>query len=129
MNYHGYVGPFFVIRGEVYCSAVEIARASQNLCGKCDGPMSHQRLYASKIQPMLSFLDALHPYEYWPRGRVVYNVSSEAFEVSLDACLKSKESVQKKIVKAFHLEGETISWELDCHYLCHRCNPDFVDYD
>ncbi len=129
MNHHGYVGPFFFIQGSVYSGAAPIANAAQNLFGKYDVPTSHLKLYASSIQPTLSFLDALHPYDYWPRGRIVYNALSDVFEVYLDRCLIDEESARKKIIKAFRLEGETVLWEGDDHYLCHRCNPDFVDYD
>lgn len=123
------VGPFFYINRKVYADAYEIEKAAQNLAGKYDGPGSHRRLYYLDIRAKLTVNAALHPYEYWPRGRVVYDKPSDTYEISLDACIKDKESIKAKIVKAFHLEGKTVSWGLDGHYLCHRCNPDFIDWD
>jgi len=122
------VGPFFYIQGKIYLDGYEIEKANQNLAGKFDGPGNHKRLY-SHIKPQLKFTAALHPYEYWPRGRVVFNQVDNIFEISLDECIKDKQSVQTKIIKAFHLEGATIQWGLDGHYLCHRCNPFFTDID
>ena len=72
---------------------------------------------------------AVHPYEYWPRGRVVYDEGADLYEIYLDACIKDKESIKAKILKAFHLEGRAVTWGCDGHYLCHRCNPDFIDID
>ena len=123
------VGPFFYIQGKVYADACELMGAEQNVPGKFDGPGSHRRLYYSGIRSKLKLTAAIHPYEYWPRGRVVYDKPSDTFEISLDACIKGKESIRAKIVKAFHLEGKAISWGLDGHYLCHRCNPYFIDLD
>ena len=122
------IGPFFYIQGKVYTAGCKITEGTENVAGKVDGPNSHVRLYAS-LRPKLKLTAAMHSYEYWPRGRVVYDKAKDKFEISLDACIKDKESIQAKIIKAFHLEGTAISWGLDGHYLCHRCNPDFIDLD
>ena len=129
MDMNCLVGPFFYIQGKIYADGCEIDKANQNLAGKFDGPGNHKKLYYSNIRGKLKLAAAMHPYEYWPRGRVVYNRDKDAFEISLDACIKDKESIKAKIVKAFHLEGKTVEWGLDGHYLCHRCNPDFIDFD
>lgn len=123
------VGPFFYIQGKVYTGACPIEKAEENVSGKFNGPAEHIKLYKSSIRPKLKPKAAWHRYEYWPRGRVVYNRDTDTFEISLDACIKDMESIRLKIIKTFHLEGKEVSWGLDGHYLCHRCNPDYIDID
>ena len=122
------IGPFFVIHNKIYACPIEDNKGARNVEGKLDASISHKRLYQA-LKKRLKPLDAFHPYEYWPRGRVVFNQIDHAYEIYLDACIKDKPSIQDRIAKAFCLEGQTLQWRLDSHYLCHRCNPNFVDID
>ena len=122
------IGPFFAINGKIYACPIEDDKGAHNVEGKLDASLSHTRLYQA-LKRRLKPLDALHPYGYWPRGRVVFNQIDNAYEIYLDACIKDKPSIQEKITKAFRLEGQALHWRQDSHYLCHRCNPDFIDID
>lgn len=122
------VGPFFYIKGKVCAKPIALESAKENVDGILDAELSHKALY-STIRTKMKLLEAIHPYEYWPRGRVVYDKSGDKPKVFLDACIKDKDGIRTKIAKAFGFDPQRAEWSLDGHYLCHRCNPDFVDID
>ena len=119
------IGPFFYINGKILATPEQVDLSQT---GKVDSSLGHIRLYRG-IKGTLKPKDALHPYEYWPRGRVIYDTKERRYFIYLDVCIQDKETIRKKIIKVFALEKENITWGGDSHYLCHRCNPDFVDID
>lgn len=60
-------------------------------------------------------------YDYYPRGRIVYRKSDETFIIYYDKC------VDKEINRiARDYSNYNVILELDEHYCCHICNPDYV---
>lgn len=60
-------------------------------------------------------------YDYYPRGRVVYRKTDNTFVIYYDKCLEHE---IEKLVQNY--EGYECILELDEHYCCHSCNPDYV---
>jgi len=61
------------------------------------------------------------PYDYYPRGRIVYRKTDELFIIYYDRC------IEKHLDELFkEYEKANIKYELDEHYCCHKCNPDYV---
>jgi len=60
-------------------------------------------------------------YDYYPRGRVVYNQKLEEFIIYYDRCIESQiEELSKQY------EGFNYRTEIDEHYVCHNCNCSYV---
>lgn len=59
-------------------------------------------------------------FDYYPRGRVVYRKSDDTFIIYYDKCVADK---IRRITNAY--EGHRYILELDEHYCCHECNPDY----
>lgn len=62
-------------------------------------------------------------YDYYPRGRIVYDTKTNKYLVYRDACIPEDE--MQKIAETY-VGKEYVLLE-DEHYQCHRCNPDYVD--
>lgn len=61
------------------------------------------------------------PYDFYPRGRIVYRKSDDTFIIYYDKCIENRLYV---IAKEY--EGYNVIYERDEHYCCHTCNPDYV---
>ena len=66
-----------------------------------------------------------HDFDYYPRGRVVYNTKNDTFFVWLDKCISPK--YKDLICKSFNLSGKNVVFGNDEHYQCAGCNEDYVD--
>ena len=61
------------------------------------------------------------PYDYNPRGRIVYRKSDDTFIIYYDKCVENE---LDRIARDY--EGYNVKFELDEHYCCHNCNPYYV---
>lgn len=61
------------------------------------------------------------PYDYNPRGRIVYRKSDDTFIIYYDKCVEDK---LDRIARDY--EGYNVKFEVDEHYCCHNCNPNYV---
>lgn len=62
-------------------------------------------------------------FDYYPRGRVIYNIKDKCYYIYHDKCINEKEL--KIIVDKYKDKNYKIL--LDSHYSCHRCNKDYID--
>jgi len=61
------------------------------------------------------------PYDYYPRGRIVYRKTDDLFIIYYDRC------IEKHLGEIFKdYERVNVKYELDEHYCCHKCNQDYV---
>lgn len=60
-------------------------------------------------------------FDFYPRGRVAYRKSTQTFQILYDRCIEKE--MQK--FAAEHYDGN-VTFGLDEHYQCHRCNKDYV---
>lgn len=59
-------------------------------------------------------------FDYFPRGRVVYNVKEKCYYIYFDKCIKNRDLVLKKYKNLNYKECT------DLHYQCHICNKKYV---
>ena len=115
------VGPFFWIQGKLIAYPDSIEDGLELCPGKVDGKAGHYTEYQKLPQRFE------HDYDYWPRGRVVFDKTKNRAIVYLDRCIKSDEDVHKAIVQAYALDPQRTSWRLEGHYQCHCCNKGYSD--
>ena len=59
-------------------------------------------------------------FDYFPRGRVVYNIKDDKYYVYNDKCIKDLSSIIGEE------EKEKIEIREDFHYQCHKCNKYYM---
>jgi len=78
---------------------------------------SHQH-YWEQLTTKRAVPDA--EYEEYPRGRVGFNRSTHEYLLLADACILSKKSIVKRILRRMNLPART-KIERDSHYRCSCC--------
>jgi hypothetical protein len=115
------VGIFWLVEGRLIIDASPLSEAESY--GDClthskshlDFWMEQQRLGA--VSPDIE-------YEELPRGRVVYNPTTERFTLYADRCILKRKSVVKQIMKAMCLPSghtDVTTDGPDGHYKCSLC--------
>ena len=120
------VGPFYYLDGEVD-SALDSIKGIEPIGGMCDGNMSHAKLAALKGREPYRKFYCRHAYDYFPRGRLVYDVAKKTIIIYADKCIRQSEEAKLIVVKALVPDGVKFVWRADAHYKCHKCNPGFID--
>jgi len=94
------VGIFFFVNGEIAVDMTSLEKGE--LYGDTVGFSDHYE-YWQTLTPQNSteMLFKNHPYDYFPRGRVVYLKKSGRFIIYADHCLKKAEI--KKVAEIFQL--------------------------
>ena len=111
------VGLFFCIDGRFAFSGCSISKA-ENYGDFLIYPESHYDVW--EHYKYLNDSNTI-PYDYYPRGRIVYRKSDDTFIIYYDKC------VENEIGRiASYYDGYAVRCELDEHYCCHKCNPDYV---
>lgn len=85
---------------------------------------AHIDLYDELVKYNRNLAD--YDYDYFPRGRVVYNKEKDEFVVYIDKCL-DKSDIKNEIISAFKLPRSNTRFDFDEHYQCHNCNSEYVD--
>jgi len=115
MTLDGKVGLFFVIDGRIKLHTCPLAEAEIGERFR-NYPESHdavwQRKYANKYHV---------DYDYFPRGRIVYNNTAKLYTLYYDSCA-TKEATE---LVAQYPNGKCIM-ERDEHYQCAKCNKDYI---
>lgn len=117
------VGIYFVVRGEILIDAVELEKAEPYDDALQFG--GHNDFHES-LRPgsQTERLFKARPYDYFPRGRVVYFSTTKKFRMYFDRCL-SKESLQE-VIRQFGIEREDLELCPDEHYQCAGCNRRYL---
>ena len=90
------VGLFFYVNGKILTDFVDIAQAQ--LYGDFKiGDSSHYKIWYKKYEKICN-----KPYDYYPRGRVVFKYKENKYILYADKCIK-KESINE-IIKTFALD-------------------------
>lgn len=66
-----------------------------------------------------------HGYDYFPRGRVIYDLKKNQVVLYIDRCIGLTSIA--KISDEFTLSGNQVKVRYDEHYQCHRCNQFYLD--
>ena len=108
----GQVGIFFLARGKLLLHTCTFDEAS-SYGDFLNYPFSHDDVWTKHYQARYKV-----DFDYWPRGRIIYNTKTGAYTVFYDRCME--DSV---FIIAQSLKSQNISLRQDEHYQCHTCNP------
>lgn len=114
------VGLFFYVNRNILFDFVDVSQAEVYGDFRI-GNSSHYDIWDEKY-------DKIHskPYDYFPRGRVVYQYKENKYILYADKCIDEK--AIKDIVKIFGIENESININrTDAHYVCKGCNKDYLE--
>lgn len=59
-------------------------------------------------------------FDYFPRGRVVYNKKEKCYYIYHDKCIEDLNEILKQY------KNENYKILEDFHYQCHKCNKNYV---
>lgn len=117
----GSVGIFFYINDDLVYESTSIDNAEKYGDFKVH-KKGHFEMWEEHLEKKFR-----RPYDYYPRGRVVYNYINSTFRIFLDKCLKDPKIVEK-IMQVFNLQKESIEIDdSDSHYVCSQCNRQFIE--
>jgi len=115
----GRVGLFFVVNGVLLPHTCPLLD-SESYGDFLTYPESHddvwQREYYRKYHV---------DFDYYPRGRVVYNQKVKIFTMFIDRDL-DKPEILAEIIHSFGLDGSGCKVDYDEHYQCHICNEKYT---
>lgn len=103
------IGPFFYIKNKLIFNACRLSEGRKQ-ADKIDNSYGHERLYDDHFKS--------GDYIDYPRGRVVWDCSSNKAIIYIDPCIKN-ENVLMEIIKAFDLTEYVL--KEDEHYHCKKC--------
>ena len=111
------VGLFFFVKGNFSFSGCPLSKA-ESYGDFLVYPESHYDVWDK-----YHYLHESHsiPYDYNPRGRIVYRKSDDTFIIYYDKCVESELNRISREYEQFN-----VRFELDEHYVCHKCNKDYL---
>ena len=119
----GNIGIFFVVNGRLIGDFVSMQDGESY--GDALGFGGHYEFWENlvPVNP-IEHLFKDHPYDYFPRGRVIYFNRHKRYTVYADPCLKKADI--KNLIAPFEL----IAYQLarDEHYQCSNCCQNFLDF-
>jgi len=118
------VGIFFKIENEFLIDSVKVENGepygeSITYGGHYE---YHEKFVSSKP---LELRFKIRDYDYYPRGRVVFNSVTNMFRLYVDPCLTPDDIIQ--LIELFDLDSSQVDIAGDEHYRCARCNRAYVD--
>ena len=118
------VGPFYVIDGAVFADTDPVRDLTPTTIGTVDSDNTHYSYwrFLKRVYPNLRRID----YDYYPRGRVVYNSKEDKYHVFVDKCISDKDSISK-IEDELNLPSSKVVVDYDEHYQCSSCNRQYED--
>lgn len=114
------IGIFYYFNHTVHAHTVPLDEAEDY--GDCKTTaFSHAEFWENALKKSLPW-----DYDYFPRGRVIYEKKAGRYAVYIDGCL-ARPKIVREIRLAFGL-ADTLKCFVgfDEHYQCHRCNKDYV---
>ena len=108
------VSLFFVVNGKflIHCCKKEDGEKYGDFINY---PQSHMEIW-DKYYYKKYHVD----FDYFPRGRVVYNIKENKYYVYHDKCIKDLSNIVGTEDK------EKIEIREDFHYQCHKCNKNYI---
>lgn len=113
------VGLFFYVNEQLYFSGCSLNDAENY----GDFLVYDQGHY--DVWERLKHLNKNHtvPYDYYPRGRIVYRKTDDTFIIYYDRCMADS---LEEISLFNNYDGFNVRYELDEHYCCHKCNQNYA---
>ena len=118
------VGPFYVIDGVVYPDSEPVRDIEVSPSGHKDSNNTHYDFwkFMQRLYPELRNID----YDYYPRGRVVYNSKEDTYNLFIDKCLNNMKDI-RNIISELNLPMKKVKVDFDEHYQCYNCDADYVN--
>ena len=116
---NGYVGLFYFINDDIFPHTCNLLNAVQ-YGDFLTYPKSHDYIWRCDYYNKY-FVD----FDYYPRGRVVYNQKIKLFTVYIDKDL-NKLKLITKIIQSFKIDEDIYKIDYDEHYQCHKCNKNYI---
>ncbi|MGL4737698.1 MAG: hypothetical protein ACRCW2_09630 [Cellulosilyticaceae bacterium] len=83
-------------------------------------PHGHEQIWRERFEKTYGEV-----YDFYPRGRVVFNIASRQYVIYHDRCIKPM--ALRPVVEAFGLGEESVRQTMDIYYDCARCKHLFDD--
>jgi len=117
------VGIYFVVKDQILHDSVTLENAEAY--GDALQHGGHNDFHEDLApQSPIERLFKTRPYDFYPRGRVVYFQQTGKFRLYVDKCL-DEETIQK-VIETFCLADLDIETEPDEHYKCAGCNRNYL---
>lgn len=108
----GRVGIFFFADGNLLLHTCPLADALP-YGDFLNYPLSHDDVWIKHYQAQYKV-----DFDYWPRGRIIYNTKENAYTVFYDSCM-----AQQIPLLVQSCGDQKVVLKRDEHYQCHMCNP------
>lgn len=120
----GQVGIFFLVDDVFLSERVNVEHASINSLFLEYG--EHYNFWLNLVpNNKIESKFKTHAYDYFARGRVVFDKTKDCFYLYADKCLSPE--MLNKIVELFDLDIGRVKMRRDHHYQCSSCNKSFLD--
>ncbi|PPD55091.1 MAG: hypothetical protein CTY12_01925 [Methylotenera sp.] len=117
------IGIFFVVDGALISDSIPVEQ------GQCYGDHvehgAHYDYWLNLVpNTVAESLFKSHAYDYYPRGRAVFDVTHHQVKLYVDRCI---DTAALSTIRASFLIPDNTRVSYDEHYQCHHCNQMFVD--
>ena len=123
-DYEAQIGIFFIVNDIIYQKSEKAAAIKSDQLGFKDIQTSHYEYWDTMY--FFAPENKGYDFDYYPRGRVVYNALDNLFFVWMDKCIDDHRH-KDLICKSFNLNDKNVVFDNDEHYSCAKCNKDYVD--
>ena len=117
------VGPFYLMNGAIRAHTISLDNAEDYGDFKTCS-YSHNDFWHNELKG-----DMPYDFDYFPRGRVVFNNKSGVFIVYTDICfgVPVLPDLAEQIRLEFCLPLDAhCDFQYNEHYQCHKCNEDYI---
>lgn len=115
------IGVFFLVNGEIVTHMYEKNEGKQQ--GVIfNPPEGHDRVWRNEFKDIYK-----QKYDFWPIGRVSYNINSRQYVIYHDQCIA--QDILEKISQIFQLPKDAVRYVVDDYYSCEACRKKLIDDD
>jgi len=109
------IGLFFIVRSKLLLHNCKLAEG-EPYGDFLNYPISHDKVWREQYQEKY-YVD----FDYYPRGRIVYNKAKQHYILYYDGCVENEvREMQSRFL------ANTCQISRDEHYQCHKCNAGYV---
>ncbi|MGL4345741.1 MAG: hypothetical protein ACRCTE_11130 [Cellulosilyticaceae bacterium] len=113
------IGLFFVTQEGLLVTTYD-KKEGEVKGGLISAPCGHEQVWRERFEQAYD-----KAYDFYPRGRVVFNTTSRQYVIYHDRCIKPIDL--RPVIQTFGLEGENVRQTIDIYYGCERCDSLFDD--
>ena len=109
------VGLFFVVNNKLLLHSCTLEEA-EKYGDFLNFPESHMQIWDKYYYNKYKV-----DFDYFPRGRIIYNIKENVYYIYYDKCLEN--SIRKmNLIK----ENKNVKYLRDLHYKCSKCNKSYI---